>query len=88
MDNTVILTGLGVVISVVTLLYMILRNFRTDMAERFGKIESEFKEVRSEIREIRSEIKEIRTGVNRLEGAFMAKDCCFLGESNQKKKAE
>ena len=59
--------------------------FNGKMEQRFEKIETEF---RAEFKDIRADLKELRTSANRMEGAFMSKDCCILKDDRQIKKAE
>lgn len=86
---------IGGAVGVVGLVYGFLRNFKSDINERFDridgkfdkiedkfdKIENRFDKIEDRFDRIESEIKEIRTGLNRMEGAFYSKDCCMLKES-------
>lgn len=57
-------TALGSVISIVSLVYLMFRNFKKDIIERFDKIEIEIKEVKLEL-------KSIDQRLSRLEGSFL-----------------
>jgi hypothetical protein len=78
MMNAEICTIIGTAVGFISLLYAIVRNFKSDMKSRFDKIDSRFDKMESEI-------KEIRTGLNRMEGAFYSKDCCMLKDDKSNK---
>ena len=55
--------------------------FNWHLNAKFDKIDRRFDK-------LENDMKEIRTSLNRLEGAFMNKDCCMIKDDRNLKKAE
>lgn len=55
--------------------------------KKFDAIDKRFDAIDQRFIRIEGEIKEMRTSLNRLEGAFMNKDCCMIKDEKQVKKA-
>ena len=56
--------------------------------KKFEEFRNEFRELRGEIKDVKIEVKELRTSLNRIEGAFYAKECCMIKDDSQVKKVE
>jgi len=52
------------------------------------RMDRKFTEIKDDLKEMRTDLKELRTSVNRMEGAFISKDCCMLKNDQQQKKVE
>ena len=77
MDWNMFWVAIGSIAAIVTLIYLMLRNFKTDMKERFDKIDVRFDKIDvrfdkidEELKEIRSDITDIKVQVGTLEGSF------------------
>ena len=62
--------------------------FNSRLDKKFEKIDEKFDQIDKKFEKIDLEFKEIRTSLNRMEGAFYAKDCCILKDDKPKQKVE
>lgn len=63
MNTELLLTAIGIVVSIVGLMYAFLRNFKID-------IKDSFKEMKDDIKEIKIDVKSIDQRLSKLEGSF------------------
>ena len=69
--NMEILTIIGTGIGIVTFLYTVMRNFKSDMNMKFDKMDEK--------------LTDIDRRLCRLEGAFSARECCMLNNERNDK---